>query len=333
MRLGLLLFPEFGPEVPRAQVRRAVLAQAETAEASGWDGVWAPTDIGWTRLQPLALLGAIAAATSRVTVGTAVLLAPLYHPVELAEAAATMDLLSNGRLILGLGQGWRAQEFAAAGVPERDRVGRFREMVPLLKRLLEGEEVTAPGRHFQLDHVAVECRPVQSPRPPIWLGAHRLPAIARAARLGDAWIGGPFTDRARLAKQIEVYRAERRARGLPVDRLPILRDGFAAASAKAARRIGEEPLRAKYREYAARVGAMAFDVEAPFEELARDRLLWGSPDDWVRELSCYEHELGVTDVIVRLQYRGMEPAAALEAIELVGREVLPRLAGGRTIMK
>jgi probable F420-dependent oxidoreductase len=146
------------------------------------------------RLDPLVTLGAAAARTQRVRIGTAVLLGALYQPVLLARAAASLDVLSRGRLVLAMGVGGaftpaQRGEWAAAGVDARQRARRLEEVVELLPRLWSGEPVTFSGRHFQLEAVRLEPKPVQRPRIPIWLACHHHSGSAaqyhRAARLAD----------------------------------------------------------------------------------------------------------------------------------------------------
>ena len=169
------------------------IRECEEAEAAGFDSVWLGEHHNSPLLYPTPLLGlaAIASRTRRLGLGTAVLLLPLYHPLRVAEEAAMVDVISGGRLIFGVGVGYAPEEFAAFGVPLQERGSRMDEAVPLIKRLWSEETVTHHGTHYQVTNATVRPRPVQRPRPPLWFAGWVPPAIRRAARLGDAWLGGP----------------------------------------------------------------------------------------------------------------------------------------------
>lgn len=153
-----------------------------------------------THTDLLVTLSAMAARTERVRLGSLVMVLPFRHPVPLAKSTASLDLLSRGRLILGVGSGWNAAEFAALGLARNQRAGRTEETIELLRRLWTGQPVTYRGTHFALDGVAIGPVP-QPPGPPIWLGSF-LPARARLeevspdldrvlhriGRLADAWV-------------------------------------------------------------------------------------------------------------------------------------------------
>ena len=172
-----------------------IIRLARQAEAGGLDSVWVGDSLtAKVRLEPLAVLAAVAACTDRVRLGTAVLLAALRHPVLLAQTAATVDLISRGRLVIGAGVGGafneeQVREWQTAGVPHRQRAGRLEEVVQVMQRLGAGQPVTFSGRYYTLDEVVMEPRPVQPGGVPILLAAHgrakKDAQIARVARLGN----------------------------------------------------------------------------------------------------------------------------------------------------
>ena len=174
---------------------------AETAERAGYDSVWVGDSItSKPRMEPLTAMAAVAARTSRVRVGTAVLLNALRHPVHLAHAAATIDNISGGRTILGLGAGRSnnrmfVDEHAAVGVPIMERAARMEESIRVMRALWTGEPVTNPGGFYPLENVVLEPRPVQ-PSIPLWISSNWVRrGLARVAELGDAWITNvPSTD-------------------------------------------------------------------------------------------------------------------------------------------
>ena len=167
---------------------------AETAERAGYDSVWVGDSItSKPRMEPLTAMAAVAARTSRVKIGTAVLLNALRHPVHLAHAAATIDNISGGRTILGLGAGrgnnqMFVAEHAAVGVPIEERASRMEESIRTMRALWTGEPVSSDGEFYPLDNVELEPRPVQ-PSIPLWISSNWVRrGLSRVAELGDAWI-------------------------------------------------------------------------------------------------------------------------------------------------
>src|SRR2546427_3412626 len=173
------------------QEYREMLDMVRLAETLGFDSAWVSEHHGagdgyMSSLLPT--LAAFAAATERITLGTGVILTPFHHPLRLAEDAATVDLISGGRLILGLGLGWRDEEFRMFGVPMSERVRRTTETVDILRRAWTGERFSYEGRVFSFDQVKVTPGPARPEGPPIFLGGSVEPAIRRAGRIADGYI-------------------------------------------------------------------------------------------------------------------------------------------------
>ena len=199
VKLGLLLPTRgllLGESAPENADR--VLDMARRAEDAGLDSVWVGDSlIAKPRLEPLSTLAAVAACTKRVRLGTAVLLAALRHPVLLAQTMATVDLISQGRLVIGAGVGGafndeQRAEWRAAGVSPSRRASRLEEVLEIVKGLGSGQPLDFPGRHFDLERVSMEPLPVQSGGVPLLLACHwraqRDAQFQRAARLGDGLI-------------------------------------------------------------------------------------------------------------------------------------------------
>ena len=163
----------------------ALLDQIVFAEELGFDSIWITehhfVEDGYCP-SPISVLAAIAARTRRVQLSTDILLLPLYHAVRLAEDVATINLISNGRMMLGLGMGYRDEEFAAFGTSRQERVGRTEEGIDVLRGAWGPEPFSYAGRYYQLHDVNVTPKPVQQPHPPLWLAAMSAPAARRAAR-------------------------------------------------------------------------------------------------------------------------------------------------------
>ncbi len=213
LRFGLWYSLRNPPEwaQPFSQLYTDVLEQIRWAEQIGYDDVWLTEhhfcDDGHApSILPLA--AAVAARTERIRIGTAVLLLPLHHPIRVAEDGATIDIISNGRFELGVGVGYRPAEFDGLGVARSERGSRTDEALEIIRRLWEGETLGFRGRHHRLDGVRLTPRPVQHPRPPIWVGGFAAAGPRRAARLADGYVGtGP------MREQIRIYREELAAAG------------------------------------------------------------------------------------------------------------------------
>lgn len=186
---GVLVYA--GNSRPRVEL---TWQMAETAERAGYDSVWVGDSItSKPRMEPLTAMAAVAARTSRVKIGTAVLLNALRHPVHLAHAAATIDNISGGRTILGLGAGrgnnqMFVDEHAAVGVPIAERASRMEEGIRVMRGLWTGEPVSNDGEFYPLEDVELEPRPVQ-PSIPLWISSNWVRrGLSRVAEYGDAWI-------------------------------------------------------------------------------------------------------------------------------------------------
>jgi probable F420-dependent oxidoreductase len=198
---------------------------ARRAESVGCDSVWVPEHLIWPQTitssypytdtggppvpssvnlyDPWVLLSAVAAVTTTIKLGTCVYVLPLRDPLVTARAVATLDVVSGGRAILGAGLGWMAEEFEAAGLDFRTRASRNDEIVPVLRSLWSQELTSASGRHINLDPVYFYPKPPQGADLPIVFGGDSEPALKRAARLGDGWLGTwctPESTRAHVAR-------------------------------------------------------------------------------------------------------------------------------------
>jgi probable F420-dependent oxidoreductase len=177
--------------VMTAQQRDQVMAVARRVEASGFDSIWVGDHISFyvPILESLTLLSFVAGVTERIRLGSGVYLLPLRHPTITAKVAATLDVLSGGRLDLGVGVGGEfPPEFEASGVPVGERGIRANEAIEVLRKLWTGERVSHQGRSFSFGPVSIAPRPIQSGGPPIIVGGRKAPALRRAGRLGDGYL-------------------------------------------------------------------------------------------------------------------------------------------------
>jgi alkanesulfonate monooxygenase len=146
-----------------------------------------PPAYSCTWLEPVALLSALAGVTRTIKLGTMVLVLPLRNPAYFAKEWATLDLLSGGRSILGVGVGWHEDEFALMGVPHKERGRRMDEMLEAVTALWAGDDVSYDGKYYKFRNLTIDPKPLQKPHPPIWIGGDSDVAFRRVGRLGDAW--------------------------------------------------------------------------------------------------------------------------------------------------
>jgi probable F420-dependent oxidoreductase len=178
------------------------------AEALGFDSLWVQEQIigNVAVLEPVTLLTYAAALTSKARLGTSVLLTVIRNPVQLAKALASLDQLSNGRLIVGVGVGGAHVPEAVFGVPNERRARRFVESVKVMKALWSQSKATMAGDFWRFENVPMEPKPAQKPHPPVWFGARDEIGLRRAVRHGDGWMGAGSSSSADFVKQTEIIR-------------------------------------------------------------------------------------------------------------------------------
>ena len=306
------------------------LQECERAEALGFDSIWLGEHHNNAFLYPTPLIGlaAIASRTRRLRLGTAVLLLPLYHPVAVAEEGAMLDMISGGRLILGVGAGYAPEEFAAFGLTMKQRGSRLEEGVSLLRRLWTEEHVTHTGRHYHVTDVTIGPRPIQHPRPPIWFAGWAEPAIRRAARLGDAWVGGPSARLDEAATCVQLFQDARQ--DADSADIALLRYVFVADSLEEACRAAGKPFldffENTYFQWPHPV------VKRPkgtidISRLAEDRIIMGTPQQCIDQINRFRDELGLTHLICRISAPGIPREVARASLERFAQNVLPAISG------
>ena len=333
MKLGFFVTNQYlpGESMPR-KIAESV-EQVRAAREAGFDLICtgqhylaAPYQMSTS----LPLLARLAAEAGDMEVAATVILVPLHNPVEMAESVATMDAICDGRFILGVGLGYRDEEYAAFGMERKQRVPRTREALEIMKLLWTEDEVEYQGEYYQVPRSKIATRPVQKPHPPIWVAANHDRAIRRAARWGYPWLINPHATVPMVAEQMAGYRRALELAGHPSPPAwPMMRELYIAQDRETAYLESQPYLEGKYAAYAAwgqdkaLPGEESFSV--PFQDLAKDRFLLGSPDDVFGEINRYGEELGVNYMIFRMQWPGMDQKQALRQIEIMGRDVIPRL--------
>ena len=215
MKFGLTFVPYKTSNKSMEEVFRANVEQVLLAEQCGFDSAFMSEHHFLDNEMlpsPFIALAFLAAATSKIRLGTGVLLMPLHNPLRVAEDAAVLDRISGGRLILGIGQGYRPEEFKGYGRRLEDRRGLMREGAQLVRKLWTEEHVTHRGAYYQFEDATLLPQPVQHPGPPIWIAGRSDAAMKRAAILGDGWYPTLFTVR-RLKESNETVRTLAKASG------------------------------------------------------------------------------------------------------------------------
>jgi len=308
MRIG------FGAPVAGAWATPGYLtAFARRAEDAGYASLWSfqrllvPEGSGMepvyrSVLDPLVALGYVAAGTSRIRLGVAVVNLPFVSPTVLAKQAATVDVLSGGRLDLGLGIGWMPEEFAATGASTARRGARTEEYLAVLRTLWADEVSSFDGEFYTIPAGRQDPRPVQTPGPPVLLGGMSRPAIERAGRIADGWITSSRADLSKIAGAVAVIREAASAAGRDPDAVRIVCRGVVQAGPP--------------------------DGEGQGPGGGR-RLLSGSYAQ-IREDAAWLAEQGVSELFYDLNWDpqvgspSVEPAAAAARAEEILAELAPR---------
>lgn len=334
MRFGIgpltTQIPEDDPRTPADKVQETVKI-AQAAEQAGFDSVWVSEhhhsqDNYLT--SPFPLCAAIAQATNEIDIGVGVALAPFYDPLMLAEDAAMVDTLSDGRFHLGLAIGYHDPEFEQFDVPKKERVPRLIDCVKVCRRAWQEGSFSYDGHIYEYDNAMVNPKPPQGEDIDVLLGGLSEPAIRRCVGLGDGYIGGltsTFEEIQGIAGMLE-------DEGADLSQYPvhILRDGFIGDSREDAWDRFSDGLmytQGIYAEWFAESSDFN-DMEEPDDPIAafKEFSVYGSPDQLVDEIQRYNELLNNnSDFVMRLEYPTMSLEESVEAIGRFGEEVLPRV--------
>ncbi len=302
--------------------------QIDFVERAGFHSIWVTehhfVDDGY--LAPvMPMLAAVAARTSRITLGTYVLLAPLYHPLRLAEDAAMIDVLSGGRLRLGIGMGYRDEEFDALQVSKKTRYSRTLETIEILKRAWSGETFSFAGKHFNFHDVRVVPRPISRPYPELLWGGMTTKAIQRAAELdlGFACNLGRH--------QIEIYREAMRARGKDPAAYSLVNSRIVYVADDEPKAWNDIEAAAMYQAglYGKWLSAASPGQQwiQPDANQLKSSSIIGSPETVRAKLAEVIETASPTELIINMQLPGLAPAKTMRSLARFTTEVLPKLRG------
>lgn len=335
MKFGLLLANQHPPGQDLVARFQDTLEQVRLARDLGFDLlVFGQHFLAneFQMLQASIAAARLAAETGSMRVGLTIYLLPLLNPVAVAEETATLDVVTGGRFIFGIGLGYREVEDQAFGLQPRERVPRLRSHLEVIKKLWAGEPVDFEAPYCRLRGATMALRPVQRPRPPIWVAANNDRAVERAAELGDTWIINPHATVATIERQMGLYRAalERLGKPFPTE-LPMMREICVAESRQAAFSLARPSLEQKYQAYVAwgqhRALPADDDLTQAFDDLVRDRFVIGDPAACADELQRAVEAVGANTLIFRVQWPGLPREAILNGLRLLAEQVRPRLKG------
>ena len=328
VRFGLLLTSVHGRSVPAHQQIAEHHELISVAVDHGFDLVVAGQHFAAPTLrylQPIPYLTSVATRFPSVEVATGVLLMPLHHPLTIAEEVATMDAVTGGRVIMGVGIGYSQDEFDAFGIDRTTRTERFDEAVKIIRALWTGQPLTHHGRFFQLDDVELSTLPVQQPHPPIWVGAQVEASVRRAARVGDAWYAAPFPTHRELIDLYQAYLDELTAHGnraraaIPVRREVYIADSPAEAEAAVA--AGASSRYGTYRSW-----GLDVDDGIGKSDWLDNRFVLGSPSDVAEGLSELMAQVDHSHFIYKPQWPGYDHVHAMAQLKRFGSEVIPLMS-------
>ena len=310
-----------------------VIEEAILAEEMGFDSMFFGEhhmdQEGQILPSPLLAATAVAANTKTLKLGTAILLLPLYHPVHVAEDVASLDIISKGRTILGVGLGYQEADFAAFGIDQREARGRLEEGVDIIRQCWTGETFSYAGKHFQLKDVTCVPTPLQRPGPPLWFGGGVAKAVERAGRMGDSWICTMFEDEKTARSLVEVYRQEV---GEGQGQVVLMRDAWIADSREEAYRqyapYWLPAIKYYWRAGLPELSHLTSESEITMENMAPPIMVIGNPQECVDDLRKWRDVTGASYFVLRIrqEHSGGPPHnQVMAAIRRFGEEVLPDL--------
>lgn len=325
MKFGLALITTQTPPDGRRSARmkyRQSIDLVKIAEEEGFDSVWvsehhALEDNYLSAVMPMC--AALGEATSNITIGTAIALAPFYQPLRLAEDAAMVDVLTNGRFELGLGIGYRDAEFQQFNIPKAERVARMVDCIEVCKRAWSGEPFSFDGRETNFDHAKVAPVPIQGQNLPIHVGGYVEPAVRRSANVADGLIAGAGIEFDHLQTQFDWLEDE----GADFDEFSryVLREGFLGDSKEHAWNRVKDSLLYTKRKYNEWDNTTESETD---EQKWKALTLYGSPEEMRNQIEPYDAVLGEDDhLIFRFENPGLSHDVQADVLETFGKEVAP----------
>ena len=351
MKLGMLHLFENPVGKTEHQIIREQMSLMYEAENLGFDSVWPAehhfSEYGYCA-SPQVSLAAVAARTKRIRLGTGVVVLPFHNPIRVAEDFAFLDLMSDGRVDLGVGRGYQPMEYRGFGIETKQEQSReiFDEAIRLIRACWTQERVTFNGKHYQVNDLEVRPKPLQQPHPPIYMACLSPATFALAGQYGfNVLMSGAFGLSPEGAKQgIADYRAARKAAGFDpaTGQIALLLKLYVADTMDGARKDYAGPVTWYYRTIAKYVApppdqapVKSYEMYAAtrraaetldFDALADGPLMvCGDVDHCVEKLRRVAQEYGFNELLCWTRIGGLETRKVLRAMELMSGDVMPRL--------
>lgn len=315
------------------------------AEELGFDSVWLAehhfSEYGVLG-NPLVFASTLAAKTKRIRIGTAVMILPFYNPLRLAEDAALVDILSNGRLDLGIGRGYQPIEFQGFGIDQSESKARFNESVEIIKQAWTEEEVNYNGQFFNIENIKVYPKPIQKPHIPLHYAAVSPGTYKEMGEKGRPILTSPnFIPMDIIKKNFDIYKSSLKENGYdPKDyKFPLMQQVHVAKTSREAKETAVRNSKQYYDLLASLLpGAEGKEVVDEYkfyekvqkntaaislEEVERNGGNFGSPQEVIERLKFSEEEVGVNQYICWFNFGQIGHKKTMETMELFAKEVMP----------
>ena len=341
MNFGTFLLMQSPSARPSKEMYSRAIDMAQTAETLGFNNVWLAehhfSTYGYLS-RPAQLATYIAAKTTRLRVGTAVIVVPLHHPLVVAEEIATLDLLAGGRLDVGLGRGYQHYEFERLGLDLASGRARWDESVDVILKAFEGKPFSYDGKIFKIPETTSFPQPLQKPRPPIWITAQSPDSVEGAVRRGfNVLTGGFGVPLERMAEFRRLFdRVVAEVKPPEPLRVGVQRAVYVADNDADAREAAEQArwnmrvtlsLRNNYQRVEdGRAVPVPGPNEPSVDELLDRYLVIGTPDTCIRQIKRIREAVGITHFNCSFWFGDLEHARVLRSMETFAREVMPAFA-------
>jgi alkanesulfonate monooxygenase SsuD/methylene tetrahydromethanopterin reductase-like flavin-dependent oxidoreductase (luciferase family) len=338
MEFGTFLLLQSPSARPSTEIYARGIEIAQAAETLGYRNVWLAehhfSTYGYLS-RPTQLAAYIAGKTTRLRVGTAVIVVPLHHPLVTAEDIATLDLVSGGRLDVGLGRGYQPYEFERLGLDLAQGRARWDESIDIILKALEGRPFTYEGKHFKLPETTVFPQPVQRPHPPVWITAQSPESMEAAVRRGFNVLTGGFgvpierlAEFRRLFDRVVAEVKPSHALQIGAQRAVYVADNAAEARAAAEEARWNMRVTLSLRNHYERVEqGRAIPVPAPSEPTTDDLLdrylVIGTPDVCIRQIRRLQEAVGISHFNCSFWFADVDQPRVLRSMERFAREVMP----------
>ena len=341
MDIGTFLLMQSPSARSSQEIYARALEQAQAAESLGYRNVWLAehhfSTYGYLS-RPLQLASYIAAKTTKLRVGTAVVVVPLHHPLVIAEEIATLDVVSGGRLDIGLGRGYQRYEFERFGLALDSGGQRWEESIDILLKSFEGRPFSYDGKLFKIPETSLFPQPLQKPHPPVWITAQSPYALEAAVRRGfNVLTGGFGVPIERLAEFGQHFkRMITELKPSPQPLIGVQRAVYVTKDLADAREAAEQArwnmrvtlsLRNNYERVENGSAIPLPGANEPdIDDLLDRYLIIGTPDTCIRQIERIRELVGITHFNCSFWFGDLEQARVLHSMELFAREVIPAVA-------